>query len=243
MESIYYTYAYLRNDGTPYYIGKGKNKRAYERKHNAFVPSRDRILFLKKNLTEEEAFKHEIYMISIFGRKDLETGILYNLTDGGDGASGYVYTEEQRKKMGDLRRGKKRPRQSKIMKEKSHLKVLNEEKQIQMREQYPPEDIANLYVSGKTLKQIKEIMGCGLVWVRKSLDEMNVEIRHRNDYGNPMDDPKVRNKISQKAIDRGAWSGENNPNYGEGICRDKIIQRTKEVNTGKKKCSQLSHSS
>jgi hypothetical protein len=107
MENIYYTYAYLRNDGTPYYIGKGKNKRAYERKHNDFVPSKDRILFLKKNLTEEKAFIHEIYMISIFGRKDLGTGILYNLTNGGDGASGYVYTEEQRKKMGDLRRGKK----------------------------------------------------------------------------------------------------------------------------------------
>lgn len=243
MENIYYTYAYLRNDGTPYYIGKGKNKRAYERKHNAFVPSKDRILFLKKNLTEEKAFIHEIYMISIFGRKDLGTGILYNLTNGGDGASGYVYTEEQRKKMGDLRRGKKRPRQSKIMKEKSHLKVLNEEKQIQMRQKYPPEEIANLYTSGKTLKQIKEIMGCGLVWIRKSLDEMNVEIRQRNDYGNPMDDPNVRNKVSQKAIERGAWSGENNPNYGEGICRDKIIQRTKEVNTGKRKCSQSSYSS
>ena len=70
-----------------------------------------------------------------------------------------------------------------------------------------------------------------MVWIRKSLDEMEVKIRHRNDYGNPMDDREVRNKVSQKAIERGVWSGENNPNYGEGICRDKIIQRTKEVNT------------
>ena len=62
---------------------------------------------------------------------------------------------------------------------------------------------------------------------------MEVKIRHRNDYGNPMDDKEVRDKISQKAIERGAWSGENNPNYGEGTCRDKIIQRTKEANTGK----------
>ena len=76
-----------------------------------------------------------------------------------------------------------------------------------------------------------------MVWIRKSLDEMEVKIRHRNDYGNPMDDKEVRDKVSQKAIERGAWSGENNPNYGEGICRDKIIERTIEVNTGKRKHS------
>lgn len=232
MKNIYYTYAYLRGDGTPYYIGKGKGKRAYDRKrHSAYVPSRSRILILKKNLTEDEAFNHEIYMISVFGRKDLETGILYNLTNGGDGPSGYVYTEEQRKKMGDVRRGKKRPRQSKIMKEKNPLQVVNENKINELRKNCPPEKIAELYTEGKTLREIKSILGCGMVWVRKSLDEMNVNIRHRNDYGNPMENPEVRNKISQKAIERGMWSGENNPNYGEGICRDKIIQRTKEVNT------------
>ena len=232
MENVFYTYAYLREDGTPYYIGKGKGKRAYDRKrHSAYVPSRNRILILKKNLTEEEAFKHEIYMIAVFGRKDLETGILYNLTDGGDGPSGYVYTEEQRKKMGDMRRGKKRPNHSKIMKEKSSIMSYNENKQKQLREKYPPEKIAELYNQGKTLREIKSILECGMVWIRKSLDEMNVNIRHRNDYGNPMENPEVRNKISQKAIERGMWSGENNPNYGEGICRDKIIQRTKEVNT------------
>jgi hypothetical protein len=238
MKNLYYTYAYLREDGSPYYIGKGKGKRAYDRRrHSAYVPSKNRILFLKKNLTEEAAFRHEKYMIAIFGRKDLETGILYNLTDGGDGPSGYVHTEEQRKKMGDMRRGKKRPNHSKIMREKNHLQVINQNKQNELREKYPPEKIALLYTDGKTLREIKSILGCGMVWIRKSLDEMDVSIRHRNDYGNPMENPEVRDKVSQKAIERGAWSGENNPNYGEGICRDKIIQRTKEVNTGKRKCS------
>ena len=87
----YYTYAYLREDGTPYYIGKGKNERAWS-SHGKWVniPARERILFLKKDLTEEEAFKHEIYMIDVFGRKDICTGILRNLTNGGDGTSGYM---------------------------------------------------------------------------------------------------------------------------------------------------------
>jgi hypothetical protein len=46
-----------------------------------------RILFLKTGLTEEEALKHEVYMIAVFGRKDLGTGILWNFTDGGEGLS------------------------------------------------------------------------------------------------------------------------------------------------------------
>ena len=73
----YYTYAYLREDGTPYYIGKGKGNRinCKHRRRNTkhFSPPNDknRIIFLKQNLTEEEAFKHEKYMIFVLGRKDL----------------------------------------------------------------------------------------------------------------------------------------------------------------------------
>ena len=88
-EMIYYTYAYLREDKSPYYIGKGKDNRAHRRRHKGINPPKDksRILILKSNLTEEEAFRHEIYMIAVFGRKDLGTGILHNRTDGGEGAS------------------------------------------------------------------------------------------------------------------------------------------------------------
>ena len=97
----FYTYAYLRVDRTPYYIGKGKGNRAYKKEKGEIKPPKDksRIIFLKQNLTEEEAFKHEKYIIAVFGRKDLGTGILHNKTDGGDGASGYVFSEETRKKM------------------------------------------------------------------------------------------------------------------------------------------------
>jgi hypothetical protein len=104
----FYTYAYLRVDRTPYYIGKGKGNRISNRKKRDIKPPKDksRTIFLKQNLTEKEAFKHEIYMISVFGRKDLGTGILHNRTDGGDGASGAIKTLETKAKLSAANKGK-----------------------------------------------------------------------------------------------------------------------------------------
>ena len=125
---MYYTYAYLREDKTPYYIGKGKGNRIFNKNKGDIRPPKDksRIIFLKKNLTEAEAFRHEIYMITVFGRKDLETGILRNRTDGGEGASGLVISEETRKKLSELRVGEKNPNYGKEMSEEQKQKKLQE---------------------------------------------------------------------------------------------------------------------
>jgi hypothetical protein len=111
MDNTFYTYAYLREDGSPYYVGKGKGRRAFRRERAIPVPPRERILFLKKNLTEEEAFRHEVYMIAILGRKNQGTGILRNLTDGGEGHSGFIISEERREQM-RARRGWKHSAES-----------------------------------------------------------------------------------------------------------------------------------
>ena len=104
----FYTYAYLREDRTPYYIGKGQRGRAYQGKGKPCRVPKDktRIIFLKQNLTEEEAFRHEIYMIAVFGRKDLGTGILRNKTDGGEGCSGFIVREESKRKQSQKMKGK-----------------------------------------------------------------------------------------------------------------------------------------
>ena len=105
---MYYTYAYLREDKTPYYIGKGKGYRINSKQRNIKPPKdKSRIIFLKQNLTEEEAFKHEIYMIAVLGRKDLGTGILRNLTDGGEGVSGYRHSDETKMFIKEVGKGKK----------------------------------------------------------------------------------------------------------------------------------------
>ena len=99
----FYTYAYLREDRSPYYVGKGKENRVYKKhqKEVSVPKDKSRIILLKQNLTEEEAFKHEKYMISVFGRKDLGTGILRNRSDGGEGPSGAVRSEEWRRSISE----------------------------------------------------------------------------------------------------------------------------------------------
>lgn len=85
---IYYTYAYLREDGSPYYIGKGTGRRAWDKRHRVHLPTDlSRIQIIKDGLTDDEAKALEIELIAKYGRKDLGTGILQNQTNGGDGAN------------------------------------------------------------------------------------------------------------------------------------------------------------
>ena len=120
----YYTYAYLREDGTPYYVGKGKGRRIDNPSHHSTsIPPKNRRIYLKQNITEEEAFRHETYMISVLGRKDLGTGILRNLTDGGDGTSGYKHTEEWKKVASERMRGKPSRNQRKTLTEEEKNRI------------------------------------------------------------------------------------------------------------------------
>lgn len=87
----YYVYLYLREDGTPYYVGKGKGKRAWEKHNNAPTPKQEaRIVFPAVDLLELRALALERRFIKWYGRKDINTGILRNLTDGGEGVTGCV---------------------------------------------------------------------------------------------------------------------------------------------------------
>ena len=121
----YYTYAYLREDGTPYYIGKGKGNRINEKQKRRFnLPPKERRIILKRFDDEFSAYKHEIYMIFVLGRKDLGTGILRNMSGGGEGLNspshktreyfskihkGKVYSKETRKKISESKKGLKCP--------------------------------------------------------------------------------------------------------------------------------------
>lgn len=115
----FYVYMYRDESGTPIYVGKGKDRRAWmhlnSKKKHPFTNKLQKMIregndpqpeFICKDVDEEFAFFCEEEAIRKFGRKDLGTGTLLNLTDGGEGVSGYKMSPEILKKMSEFQKGK-----------------------------------------------------------------------------------------------------------------------------------------
>jgi hypothetical protein len=209
----YYTYAYLREDGTPYYVGKGEGYRAYKKRKIGTNSPKDKtkIILLKQNLTEKEAFKHEKYMIAIFGRIDLGTGILRNRTDGGEGSSGFTHSEETKGKMSKLNKGENNPSYGKRGKNsplygKSH----SEETKKKMSEKAKGRCLS--YDTKRKLSEANK--GENNYWYGKSHSEQTKRKmseaqkgENNHNYGKSASN-ETKRKISE------AKKGENNPAYG-----------------------------
>jgi hypothetical protein len=108
----FYTYAWLRTNGQVYYIGKGSGKRAWAKTKNHYPPkNNNNIVILESNLTETGAFALERRYIRWYGREDLQTGVLVNKTNGGEGGDTWSKgpnREEVLRKMSLALKGKTR---------------------------------------------------------------------------------------------------------------------------------------
>lgn len=108
MPDKYYTYLhYTRDTKQLFYVGMEHNKRCIQKTKNSrnnwwfnIVNKHDFLVeIVDINLTKEEACQREIYLISKYGRKQLDKdGLLINMTNGGEGGFGVIYSEEEKQK-------------------------------------------------------------------------------------------------------------------------------------------------
>lgn len=110
---MFYVYVYKdprpSNNRRVVYVGKGTGDRAWQHWRKAVHKNKGFGNFLallrrdslepivelvQENLSEAEAFVEEMRLIALYGRRDLKTGYLFNLTDGGEGFANIVRTEE-----------------------------------------------------------------------------------------------------------------------------------------------------
>lgn len=100
-----YVYRHIRTDtGVPFYVGIGSDesyKRAYCTHNRNFLWN---AIIKKTNYEVEIIMEHEDYefiknkeieFIRLYGRRDLKTGTLVNLTDGGQGRLASSFSEEE----------------------------------------------------------------------------------------------------------------------------------------------------
>ena len=120
-QPIYYVYCLYRPTNEPVYIGKGHGERWLAKRTMVKNPHLARIAQaaggtlrsekLMENLTEQEALAAEVALIKKIGR-DIHGGPLVNLTDGGDGTSGRICSDETRTKMSKALKGMRIPQEA-----------------------------------------------------------------------------------------------------------------------------------
>jgi hypothetical protein len=122
-----YVYRHIREDkNQPFYIGIGSDSngnyiRANSNRRNSFwklIVSKTKYIveIIFDDLTWAEACDKEKELIKLYGRKDLGTGILVNLTDGGDGSENLAKEVKDRisKKITLLQTGIPCPEETKL---------------------------------------------------------------------------------------------------------------------------------
>lgn len=110
----FYVYVYFDENNTPYYVGKGKQKRVISKHNYVQVPSDLSKILVKDQLLEYEAWDLESQLISQYGRRNLKTGTLLNLTNGGyGGKTGWSHSEQTRKRISEKNKGRIMPEDEK----------------------------------------------------------------------------------------------------------------------------------
>lgn len=123
-ESKYCVYSHIDDNNVTFYIGIGDSKRPYDsRQRSKFWKSyvkkhcssgKPKIEIIHEGVSWEEACGHEQFWILFWGRRDNGTGVLVNMTDGGEGAVGAIRSEEHKRKIGEAGKGRYHSEESRL---------------------------------------------------------------------------------------------------------------------------------
>jgi hypothetical protein len=122
MSGKFYVYEHWRTDRQEcFYVGKGHGRRAYDMRRgrnrwHKFLQAKlsalgtaIEIKIVADGLSEREAFDFEVQRIAFWKNDGAD---LCNLTAGGDGPSGYKFSEERKRAAGEKSRGRKHSAES-----------------------------------------------------------------------------------------------------------------------------------
>lgn len=120
MTELFYTYIWKDANGVPFYVGKGRGKRAwhvYKRSFEfkaAYSQGGCTVEIVDEFIMESQAHAHEMQLIEQYGRREFG-GLLVNKTDGGEGLTGMVHTAEAKAKISAANLGVKNARFGKAL--------------------------------------------------------------------------------------------------------------------------------
>ena len=126
-QESFYVYQHRKTDTNEiFYVGKGINSRANDKNKrsdfwkNVEAKHGRTIEYLIKNISEEFAFLIEIETINAYRHRGIK---LVNLTNGGEGTSGYKYSKESKLKMSVAKQGKTSPRKNVKLSDETKNKI------------------------------------------------------------------------------------------------------------------------
>lgn len=200
----YYTYILEDDTGNIFYIGKGSKTESYDRVeyHMKYwynnknrkltnkikkLEGNFKVVIVFESEVEKECLDYEIYLIKQYGRNTL-----CNLTDGGEGLSGYSHSVETKAKISKARI------LSPVDRNVSRRNLLNAVKVNTGKRKgdtFPLEELYKTY----SIYQIKDMTGLDFVTIKRFLEEKGLYEKNKN---RKKESSETKNKKAQSQKNR-----------------------------------------